>query len=151
MVNSVNVLWNVNVNDKKQLFELIAMKAAELTGMSHHLICERLYERDKLFSSCVGNGVSIPQAELPFLKEPLCLLLTLKKPVNFKSFDREPITLACVFLAPEGRGSLNLRDLSRLTRTMTDKKTVNLILGANSPDAVAAILNQEEAEYKLAA
>lgn len=151
MVNSENILWNVNVNDKKQLFELIAMKAAEVTGMSHHLICERMFERDKLHSSCIGNGVSIPQAELPFLKEPLCLFLTLKKPVNFKSFDREPVTLACAFLAPEGRGSLNLRDLSRLTRKMSDKETVTLIQGATSPDAVVAIFNQEDVELQRAA
>lgn len=138
------VLCDVNVNTRKQLFELIAMKTADLTQINYHVILERMLEREKLLTSAATNGVAVPMAELPLIDEAFTVIVKLKKPVAFESVDRQPVDVVCAFFAPEGRGSVNLCALSSVMRQMADATTVNLIRGASKEDAVMAILTDHE-------
>lgn len=145
------VMCDVNVNNKKQLFELIAQKAADITSVSHYKILERLMERDKLYSCGVGGGVAVPQAEIAGIKESVYLFLTLKKPIDLAGSDREPVDLVCVCLAPENKGVVNLMDLAKVMRKMTDSHLVNLLRGADGADAIRAILVDETDMLRQAA
>lgn len=140
------ILNDAVIQNKKQLFDIIAKEASYFTKGDFHQIRERLFERDKLLGCNIGDGVAVPQAELPNLEDAHVFVFNLKTPVVFDQAGGMPVDVVTVFLAPEERGSENLTKLSKLMRMMRDKSLVKLIRGANSIDAIEAILFQEETE-----
>ena len=132
-----------SVQTKKHLFEIIAKEAAYFTKGDFHQIKERLFERDKLLGCNIGDGVAVPQAELPSLNDVHVFVFKLNEPLAIDSFGAMPVDVVSVFLAPEERGSENLTKLSKLMRRMRDKEMVKLIRGATSIDAIEAILLED--------
>ncbi len=140
MINVDSVLCDVVVQNKKQLFDVVAKQLSELTNVNHYVIGERLFERDRLLLSAIGGGVAIPQAEIPGLDKSYVLVAKLKQPVAFCENKTTLVDVVCVFLSPAGSGSVSLTELSRVTRTMRDQTMINLIRGAENEAAIEAVL-----------
>lgn len=144
------VMNDASIQNKKQLFELVAEEASKITGADYHLIKERLVERDKLLPCNIGDGVAVPQAELPELDEVRVLVFKIKNPLMLEEGISMPVDVVSVFLAPSEQGTENLTKLSRVMRMMRNREWVNLIRGANSVDAIEAIL-LDKPNYQIAA
>src|SRR5690349_23158134 len=95
------VLPALRVNNKKQVLQELAARAAELTGQNEKAILEILLQREKLGSTAVGNGVAIPHGKLPKLARLFGLFARLNKPIDFEALDNQPVDLIFLLLAPE--------------------------------------------------
>ena len=59
---SVNAIFPaVKANSKKQLLQLLAEKAAGLTGIPEREIFDTLLQRERLGSTGVGHGTTMPR------------------------------------------------------------------------------------------
>ena len=63
------------------------------------------------------------------------LFARLDKPVDFDSFDDEPVDIVFLLLAPEQAGADHLKALSRIARILRDPDMVAKLRG--TPDAAA--------------
>src|SRR5262249_38757764 len=81
----------LKVNNKKQILEVLAAKAAELCGQTERTILETLQQREKLGSTGVGNGIAIPHGKLPKLNKLFGLFARLERPVDFEALDSQPV------------------------------------------------------------
>ena len=73
-----------------------------------------LKERERLGSTCVGNGVALPHGRLHDLPCAVGALVRLTDPIEFGSCDEDQVDIACGLLVPINCADVHLQLLSRL-------------------------------------
>ena len=119
----------LKANSKKQLLQLLAEKAAAITGLPEREIFDTILQRERLGSTGVGNGIAIPHGKLAGVKRITGVFARLETPVDFEALDDQPVDLVFLLLAPEGAGADHLKALSRIARVLRDADTVAKIRG----------------------
>ena len=140
LVASNAVIPALKVNNKKQVIQSLAARAAELTGQSERGILEVLMQREKLGSTAVGSGVAIPHGKLAKLNRVFGLFARLAKPVDFEAMDSQPVDLIFLLLAPEGAGADHLKALARVARLLRDPDVARKLRDSADADAIYAVL-----------
>ena len=130
----------LKTNSKKQLLQLLAERAASLTGLPEREIFDTILQRERLGSTGVGNGIAIPHGKLAGIKSITGVFARLEVPVDFEALDDQPVDLVFLLLAPEGAGADHLKALSRIARVLRDPETVNKIRGTRDPNAIHMLL-----------
>lgn len=138
------ILPNLKAGSKKQVLQELAKKAAELTGQHERAIFDVLVERERLGTTGVGRGIGIPHGKLPGLTGVLAIFARLEKPVDFEAIDEQPVDLICMLLAPEGAGADHLKALARVSRLLRDPVLCDKVRGAETGDALFAVLSQND-------
>jgi len=138
------VIPALRANSKKQALQLLAQKAADVTGLNEGDILEGLLERERLGSTGVGNGIAIPHAKLTGIDRLYGIFARLEQPVDFDSIDDMPVDLICLLIAPEGAGADHLKALARVSRLLRDKGICEKLRGATEADALYALLLDSE-------
>jgi PTS system nitrogen regulatory IIA component len=134
------ILAALKANNKKQVLQELAARAAELTGQNERAILEILLQREKLGSTAVGNGVAIPHGKLPKLGRLFGLFARLDRPVDFEALDAQPVDLVFLLLAPEGAGADHLKALARVARLLRDPENARRLRESRDADALYAVL-----------
>lgn len=137
---------------KRQALQLIAERAAVLTGLPSRVISQGLLAREKLGSTAVGRGVAIPHARLPVLTSTFGMFVRLTTPVVFdEAGEQPPVDLLFVLLAPEGSNPTDhVRSMARISRLLRDSHACEKIRAAVTADIIYAILTaQDEVQETL--
>ena len=130
----------LKANNKKQVLQELAARAAELTGQNERAILEILLQREKLGSTAVGNGVAIPHGKLAKLGRLFGLFAQLARPVDFEALDGQPVDLVFLLLAPEAAGADHLKALARVARLLRDPEIARRLRESRDADALYAVL-----------
>src|SRR5215204_13638 len=134
------ILPALRANNKKQVIQELAAKAAELTGQNDRDILEILLQREKLGSTGVGNGIAIPHGKLPKLGKLFGLFARLERPVDFEALDGQPVDLVFLLLAPEAAGADHLKALARVARLLRDAEVARKLRDSRDAEALYAVL-----------
>ncbi|MEJ2376581.1 MAG: PTS IIA-like nitrogen regulatory protein PtsN [Pseudolabrys sp.] len=130
----------LKVNNKKQVLQELAARAAELTGQNERAILEILLQREKLGSTAVGNGVAIPHGKLPKLGRLFGFFARLERPVDYEALDEQPVDLVFLLLAPEAAGADHLKALARVARVLRDPEVARKLRESRDAEAIYAVL-----------
>lgn len=142
LIDAQAILPALKANSKKQLLQMLAEKASELTDIPEREIFDTILQRERLGSTGVGNGIAIPHGKLPGIKEITGVFARLEQPVDFESLDDQPVDLVFLLLAPEGAGADHLKALSRIARVLRDPDTVAKIRGTKDATAIHSFLSE---------
>lgn len=134
------VFTGLSAQSKKQALEVLAEKAASLTGIDQRKIFDGLLQREKLGTTGVGHGVAIPHARIDELDDLTGIFAKFDKPVEFDAVDDEPVDLVCVLLAPESAGAAHLKALAKISRVLRDEDACIKIRAAGDDQSLAAEL-----------
>ncbi|WP_430461378.1 PTS IIA-like nitrogen regulatory protein PtsN [Thalassolituus sp. LLYu03] len=127
-------LIDVPVTSKKKLLEFLAEFVAEqLDGASSDDIFDRLFSRERLGSTGIGEGIAIPHCRLAQCSEAIGILLRLSEPVDFDAIDNRPVDLVFALLVPEEATEQHLQILATLARNFSDAEYRDAL--RNAPDA----------------
>jgi PTS system nitrogen regulatory IIA component len=135
----------LKVNNKKQVIQELAARAAELTGESERAILEVLQQRERLGSTAVGNGIAIPHGKLPKLGRLFGLFARLERGVDFEAMDNEKVDLVFLLLAPESAGADHLKALARVARLLRDPEVARKLRESRDADSIYAVLTLPQA------
>ncbi len=138
------VLSGLKAGSKKQLLQVLCERAAQLTELPERDIFETVMQRERLGSTGTGNGIAIPHGKLKNLKFITGVFARLDKPVDFESFDDEPVDIVFLLLAPEQAGADHLKALSRIARVLRDADMVAKLRGTPDAAALYAILTVQQ-------
>jgi PTS system nitrogen regulatory IIA component len=108
LVASNAIIPALKVNNKKQVLQELAARAAMLSGQNERAIFDILMQREKLGSTAIGNGIAIPHGKMATLNRLFGLFARLDRPVDFEALDNQPVDLVFLLLAPEGAGADHL-------------------------------------------
>lgn len=141
------VMPALKANSKKQLLQLLAEKAAAVTGLPEREVFDTILQRERLGSTGVGNGIAIPHGKLAGISRITGIFARLETPVDFEALDDQPVDLVFLLLAPEGAGADHLKALSRIARVLRDPDTVAKIRATRETDAIHTFLAQAPASH----
>jgi len=144
------VLFCTDITAKSQLFEVLAERAAELTGYPQAEIFEAIAGREELGSTGLGNGIAIPHGKLVGLKGVTALFARLDQPIDFDAVDDQPVDLIVMLLAPTGAGADHLKALSRVARLLRTESVVDELRGLDDPAQMRALLTEPLATHYAA-
>lgn len=128
-----NVVVDLPVSSKKRLFEQIGLLFENHHGIARNRVFDSLFDRERLGSTGLGQGVAIPHGRLKGLKEALGAFMRLAQPVPFDAPDGKPVTLVFTLLVPEQATEKHLQILSELAQMFSDRELREALAGA--PDA----------------
>ncbi|MEM9898184.1 MAG: PTS sugar transporter subunit IIA [Pseudomonadota bacterium] len=130
---------------KREALAHIAEKAAELTGSAVSDIEQALMDREELGSTGVGHGVAIPHGKVENLSEVFAMCVLLDQPLEFDAVDDAPVDILFVLLAPKNASAAHLKALAKATRLLRDEKVRAALRGAETTEAIHAILTDTTA------
>ena len=139
------VLPALRVSGKKQALHEVAHHAARLSGLEERVIFEALWQRERLGSTGIGEGIAIPHGKLPGLDRLVGLLARLERPIDFEALDGQPVDIIFLLLAPEGAGADHLKALAKVARVLREPATTERIRATRDADALYAVITQTSA------
>ena len=140
-----SIVANLKATSKKQALQELSKRIAEVIDHDERDIFDILLEREKLGTTGVGDGIAIPHGKLESLEKLHGFFARLERPVDFDSIDERPVDLIFLLLAPESAGADHLKALARVSRLLRDKENCDKLRGSNNPEALYALLTEEEA------
>lgn len=144
LLSSDRVLLDVDLSCSKQAFRTVSEMAAATLGLDKRVVMEALLERERLGTTGVGDGISIPHSRLEALQHPYGIFLRLKNPIDMDAVDSKPVDLMFVLLAPQDANADHLKALARIARVMRSPDNQQTLRGSDSKDVVLAILTSED-------
>lgn len=127
---------------KKQLLQDLSVRAARLTGLSERDIFDVLWQRERLGSTGLGQGIAIPHGRIKGLKEAVGAIVRMKQPIPFDAPDGQPVNLIFVLLVPDRATDLHLQILSELAQMFSDKPFRERLLAGATSSAVHQLISE---------
>ncbi len=135
-----DVMLDVSVKNKQELFENLAAAAAARLGHSREDVLDALLSREELGTTALGKGVALPHAELEGAASPIMLIARLRRAIEFDAADGEPVDLAFVFLWPASATKSLLDAMSQICRVLRQPALPHQLRLAKTRDEVARII-----------
>lgn len=134
---------DVEISSKKRLFEEIGALLEKESGLSGTHVFECLFQREKLGSTGLGQGVAIPHGRHASVKKAVGAFIRCKEPVAFDAADGKPVSLVFALLVPENATGEHLEVLSKLAGKFSSKSVREALMSAQTPEEVSAIFSAE--------
>lgn len=107
-----------------------------------------VFERERLGSTGIGEGIAIPHGKLKNIENLTCALGVAKEGVEFDAVDGKPVYLIFLLFAPEHMASLHLEALSKISRMLKNGLLVQRILKAKDPEEIYFLICESELEQR---
>ncbi len=131
-----------NAQDKEAGLRQLASRLQQNADvpMDEVQIFEALEYRESLGSTGVGDGVAIPHAKLPGLKQLVSGFCALNTPLPFDAIDGQGVRLFFVLLVPEDSGGMHLKALARVSRLFRNVDIRNKLLECTNTEVLYSTL-----------
>ena len=112
----------ISINDdcrsKKSILERLSLLLSKSSGISADEIFAGLYEREKLGSTSVGNGVAIPHARITGINQPFVSVIILDDPIDFDNIDNLDVDIVVCLIVPTDETENHLALLACLSEIL---------------------------------
>ena len=129
------------------LRELAESMAAVHPDIEAARLLDVLWERERLGSTAIGDGIAIPHGKLPGLKTVLAAFGRHLQGVDFQSLDGNPSKLFFLLVAPEDSVGQHLKALARVSRLLKDPAFRNRLLTARDGGELYRTICEEDDKY----
>lgn len=131
------------VNSKKELFEIVSTKAVEL-GISDSVedLVKGFEEREALGSTGFQDGLGIPHCKSTSVKMPAAFFVRAMVPIEWDTFDNQPLTNMFALLIPVEGEAEHLQVLTKISRKMMNKEFRANIKATDDKDEILELLKE---------
>ncbi len=120
------------------------LKDKEVISQEKELL-EKLIQRERLGSTAIGEGISIPHCKLKEVKNALVGVAISKKGVDFGSIDKKPTHIFFLVISSPENPSLSLQVLAAIAQLVRESSSLaRKIMGAKNPRKVIEVIREEE-------
>ncbi|MCK9284531.1 MAG: PTS IIA-like nitrogen regulatory protein PtsN [Rhodocyclaceae bacterium] len=130
---AANVVVGLDSSSKKRVFEQAGLLFENHHGIARAVVYDALFDREKLGSTGLGQGIAIPHGRIKGIKDALGAFIRLAAPVPFDAPDGQPVDTLFVLLVPAAANERHLQLLSELAQMFSDKPFRDSLAAA--PDA----------------
>jgi PTS system nitrogen regulatory IIA component len=125
------------------LRELAARLAERGVVRDPEALFDRLWERELLGSTAIGNGVAIPHCKLDHLPRVLVAVGVSEKGVDFGAGDEAPVRLFFLVVSPSRSPAEHLQSLAAISKWVKSGGNVQRLLDGGGPDAIYRTIRGE--------
>ena len=129
------------------LRELASHVAAVHPDIDAARLLDVLWERERLGSTAIGDGIAIPHGKLPGLKTVMAAFGRHPQGIDFQSLDGNPTRLFFLLVAPEDSVGQHLKALARVSRLLKDDAFRHRLLLASGRGELYQSIREEDDKY----
>ena len=122
------------VSSKKTCLELVASLASDDLEIDEPLLFRALFERERLGSTALGNGIAIPHCRVPGCSQIAGILITIEEPIDFDAPDNQPVDLVCALVVPEEATNDHLSALAEIASRFSQPSFVAALRATRNDD-----------------
>jgi len=137
-----NVVVGLDASSKKRAFEQAGLLFENQRGLARAVVYDALFDREKLGSTGLGQGIAIPHGRIKGLKDAVGAFLRLATAVPFDAPDGQPVDMLFVLLVPAAANERHLQLLSELAQMFSDKTFREALAAAPNAPAIHALFQQ---------
>jgi nitrogen PTS system EIIA component len=134
-------------NKEEILREVAGHLAAQHPEIDADRLVEVLWERERLGSTAIGDGIAIPHCKLPGVTTLLAAFGRHVHGVDFQSLDGNPTTLFFLLVAPEDSVGLHLKALARMSWLLKNQSFREQLMGASDRGDLYGTIHREDEKY----
>lgn len=131
-----NILLDAESASKKRVFERVSLLFENNCQIASGKVYESLFEREKLGSTGLGQGIAIPHGRIKNLRDAVAAFVKTDNPIPFDAPDGQPVNLIFVLLVPERATELHLQLLGELAQMFSDREFREKLQGSGNPDMI---------------
>ena len=144
-LTSESILLNADVNDKASLLSMMSERIAECkaatdAGLDYETILKAIKRREKQSSTGIGGGFAFPHARLSTINSIGICLAVLKNSVDYNSFDKQPVDVACMVIVPEKKPTLALKVMSQIARIFSYDNFLDKVKSLKTSEEAAKLI-----------
>jgi PTS system nitrogen regulatory IIA component len=149
-----SILLNINAADKNSLLEKMSdcisnCLAATEVGLDNKAILAAIKKREKQSSTGIGDGFAFPHARFANLKSIGICLAVLEKPIDYNSFDKQDIDVACMVIVPEDKPTLALKVMAQIAKIFSNKDFLKDIKNIKTGRELAEIIAAHDIDLDI--
>ncbi len=120
-LSQTRIGFKQKISSKKKAIEnLSKLIANDCNQIQAFEVFDGMIERERLGSTGVGHGVAIPHCRLSNVVQAQLAMILLHEPINYDSFDKEPVDLIIGLITPEDATDDHLALLSMLAEQLSN-------------------------------
>lgn len=134
------ILPRLSATSRRQALQMMADALAKSAGVDARGMFEAVLMRERLSGTGMGEGVAIPHASVPGLKQPLGCFARLEPAHDFDAMDARPADLVFMLISPADRNADHLKALARVSRFLRKAETREKLRAARGVDDLRALI-----------
>ena len=138
---------NDNCRSKKSILEKLSQLLSKSSGIHVDRIFTELYEREKLGSTSVGNGVALPHARIKGVEDPFVSVIVLDNPIDFDNIDNLDVDIIVCLIVPFDETENHLTLLSNLSETLDQISNRKKLRSARNSQQILACLESTNLKF----
>ena len=128
LIHKGGVFSGVEGSSPEEIYKKITGMISLPAGMSAETVLKALCEREKIMSTAVGNGIALPHARIPIVKdenEQRISIVYLKNPIDMQAPDERKVFVMFVILTANQHTHLQV--LSELVQLFQNREFKKLL------------------------
>ena len=138
---------NDNCRSKKSILEKLSQLLSKSSGIHVDRIFTELYEREKLGSTSVGNGVALPHARIKGVEDPFVSVIVLDNPIDFDNIDNLDVDIIVCLIVPYEETENHLALLSNLSEILDQISNRKKLRSARNSQQILACLKSTKLKF----
>lgn len=134
------ILPRLMITSRRQALQLMTDALSGASDIDPRVAFDAVLLRERLSGTGVGDGVAIPHALIPGIKQPVGVFARLEPAQDFGALDGRPADLIFLLLAPAERGGDHLKALARVSRFLRRADMREKLRGARGGDELYALI-----------
>ena len=143
LIHRGGVFKNVEGSTPQEVYSKVCKMIDLPEGMSSEQVYNALCDREAVLSTAVGNGIALPHARAPIMRDAseqrICVVY-LKNPIDMKAPDEREVFVMFVLLAHNSQ--IHLKVLSSLAALFRDSKFKKALEARADEEQLAAIIKE---------
>ena len=125
------------------LQEMAQWLAAQRESLNADQVLQVLWERERISTTAIGEGVAIPHGKLAGIERVIGVFARSSDGVDFAALDGGPTYLFFVLLAPENAAADHLKALARISRLLKDASFRSRLMEVQTREDIFKIIVEE--------
>ena len=143
-----DIVPSLSAGTKDEVLAELAAKVEERhPGLNRTEVLRILQERERLGSTGIGDGVSIPHGKLRQAGELVMAFGRSRAGVEFNALDGRPVHFFFLLVAPDDAVGMHLKMLARISRILKDPAVRKALMEAPDAAAIHAIIREQDNRY----
>lgn len=148
LLNEKAISTRLRAHSKREaIAELVGLLESAHGIDSQGEILDRVFRREAMMSTGIGNGVAIPHGKARLVDRLVAACGVSAEGIDFESVDAEPATLFILLVAPESGGAMHVKVLANISRLLKEESVRQSLRDAGTPEAFLAELRAAEAVH----
>lgn len=122
LLTAENILLDLNVSSKEQVFDAVAQLLQGRAGLAGLPLSESLKARERLGSTALGSGVAVPHARIKGLAQLVAAFVRPCAAIGFDAPDGKPVSSIVVIFVPEQATQAHLQLLAGVAELFQDSR-----------------------------